>query len=141
MNLFRKKKKRAVEKGLDELPALCKEFEVLNRTPTDYKYESWYVEFLDSAEGLFRKALRRTATDDLSGDMLDAYIDSVTKRMKSASQVQYNYHMSIIGHHKGILEGDIALAKGHLKNLQQDKVELEQNLDFYRNIRKEGNHR
>lgn len=141
MNLFRKKKKRAVGKGLDELPALCKEFEVLNRTPVDYRYERWYVEFLDSAEGLFRKALRRIATDDLSGDILDAYIDSVSKRMVDSAKDQYNYHMSIIGHHKGILDGDIALAKGHLKNLQEDEAELEQNLDFYRNIRKEGNHR
>lgn len=141
MNLFRKKKKRAVGKGLDELPALCKEFEVLNRTPVDYRYERWYVEFLDSAEGLFRKALRRIATDDLSGDILDAYIDSVSKRMEDSAKDQYNYHMSIIQHHKGILDGDIALAKGHLKNLQEDEAELEQNLDFYRNIRKEGNHR
>lgn len=141
MNLFRKKKKRAVGKGLEEMPALCKEFEVLNRTPVDYKYESWYVNFLNNAESIFRKAVRRISTDDLSGDMLDAYIESVVRRMKDSAKEEYDYHMSVIQHHKGILEGDIALAEGHLKNLRQDQTELEQNLDFYRNIRKEGNHR
>ena len=140
MNLLRKKR-RAVGKGVDEMPALCKNFEVLNRTPVDYKYESWYVNFLNNAEPVFRKALRRTATDDLSGDILDAYIDSVIQRMQDSAKEQYDYHMSVIQHHKGILDGDIALAKGHLKNLQEDEAELEQNLDFYRNIRKEGNHR
>lgn len=140
MNLLRKKR-RAVGKGVDEMPALCKEFEVLNRTPVDYKYESWYVNFLNNAEPVFRKALRRTATDDLSGDILDAYIDSVIQRMQDSAKEQYDYHMSVIQHHKGILDGDIALAKGHLKNLRQDEAELEQNLEFYRNIRKEGNHR
>lgn len=123
------------------MPALCKNFEVLNRSPVDYKYESWYANFLNNAESIFRKAVRRTATDDLSGDILDAYIDSVIQRMQDSAKEQYNYHMSVIQHHKGILDGDIALAKGHLKNLQQDEAELEQNLDFYRSIKKQGIHK
>lgn len=140
MNLLRKKR-RKVGKGVDEMPALCKNFEVLNRSPVDYKYESWYANFLNNAESIFRKAVRRTATDDLSGDILDAYIDSVIQRMQDSAKEQYNYHMSVIQHHKGILDGDIALAKGHLKNLQQDEAELEQNLDFYRSIKKQGIHK
>lgn len=121
------------------MPALQKEFEVLNRTPVDYRYTDWYADFLSNAESNFRKAVYRTPTDDLSGDMLDSYIDSVTGRMKRSGREQYDYHMNVILHHKGILDGDLVLARGHLKNLREDERELNQKIEEYRNLKQRKN--
>ena len=121
------------------MPALQKEFEVLNRTPLDYQYEGWYANFLSSAESIFRKAVDRAPTDDLSGDILDSYIDSVTGRMKRSGREQYDYHINVIQHHKGILEGDLVLARGHLKNLHEDERELNQKIEALKNLKQRKN--
>ena len=134
MSLFRRKFK-AVGKGAEEMPALQKEFEVLNRTPLDYQYEGWYANFLSNAESIFRKAVHRAPTDDLSGNMLDSYIDSVTGRMKRSAREQYDYHMNVIQHNKGILEGDLVLARGHLENLREDERELSQKIEELKNLK------
>lgn len=127
---FLKRKKTAVEN--EEISALRKEFEVLNRVPVDYQYDDWYKKFLNDAEAIFRKAVSRIPVDDLSGDMLDAYVDSVTLRMQDSAKAQYNDHLSMILHHKGIVEGDMILARGHLINLKQDLGDLERTLNIYR---------
>ncbi len=127
---FFKRKKTAVEN--EEISALRKEFEVLNRVPVDYQYDDWYKKFLNNAEVIFRKAVSRIPVDDLSGDMLDVYIDSVILRMQDSAKAQYDDHLSMILHHKGIVEGDMILARGHLINLKQDLSELEQTLDLYK---------
>lgn len=127
---FLKRKKTAVEN--EEILALRKEFEVLNRVPVDYQYDDWYKRFLNNAETIFRKAVSRIPVDDLSGDMLDAYIDSVILRMQDSAKAQYNDHLSMILHHKGIVEGDMILARGHLVNLKQDQRDIEKTLDLYR---------
>lgn len=127
---FLKRKKTAVENG--EISALRKEFEVLNRVPVDYQYDDWYKKFLNNAEAVFRKAVSRIPVDDLNGDVLDAYIDSVILRMQDSAKAQYNDHLSMILHHKGIVEGDMILARGHLINLKQDLGDLERTLNTYR---------
>ena len=101
---FLKRKKTAVEN--EEISALRKEFEVLNRVPVDYQYDDWYKKFLNNAETIFKKAVSRIPVDDLSGDMLDAYIDSVILRMRDSARMQYEDHLSMILHHKGIVEGE-----------------------------------
>jgi len=118
-----------------KIPTLRKEFEVLNRVPEDYGYENWYEKFLDNAETTFRKEVSRVPTDDLSGDMLDSYIDSVVLRMQYAGEAHHIDNLSMILHHKGIVEGDKILARGHLINLKQDLSELEQTLDIYKGKR------
>ena len=115
-----------------EISALRKEFEVLNRVPVDYQYDDWYKKFLNNAEAVFRKAVSRIPVDDLNGDVLDAYIDSVILRMQDSAKTQYNDHLSMILHHKGIVEGDMILARGHLINLKQDLGDLERTLNIYR---------
>lgn len=129
------KKKTAVDN--EEISALRKEFEVLNRVPIDYEYDDWYKKFLNNAENIFRKAISRIPVDDLSGDMLDAYIDSVILRMQDSAKAQYHSHLSMILHHKGIVEGDMVLARGHLINLKQDLTDLERTLDLYKDKRNE----
>ena len=66
------------------------------------------------------------------GDVLDAFIDSVILRMQDSAKTQYNDHLSMILHHKGIVEGDMILARGHLINLKQDLGDLERTLNIYR---------
>lgn len=127
---FLKRKKTAVEN--EEISAIRKEFEVLNRVPVDYQYDDWYKRFLNNAETIFRKAVSRIPVDDLNGDVLDAYIDSVILRMQDSAKTQYNDHLSMILHHKGIVEGDMILARGHLINLKQDLGDLERTLNIYR---------
>lgn len=131
---FLKRKKTAVEN--EEISALRKEFEVLNRVPVDYQYDDWYKKFLNNAETIFKKAVSRIPVDDLSGDMLDAYIDSVILRMRDSARMQYEDHLSMILHHKGIVEGDMVLARGHLVNLKQDQRDIEKTLDLYRSKKK-----
>ena len=138
MSLFRRKYK-AVGKGSEEIVALQKEFEVLNCTPLDYRYTDWYADFLSNAESIFRKAVHRTPTDDLSGDMLDSYIDSVTGRMKRSGREQYDYHMNVIRHNKGLLDGELVLARGHLRNLREDERELSQQIEAYKNLKQRKN--
>ena len=128
---FLKRKRHVLEN--EEISALRKEFEVLNRVPVDYQYDNWYKKFLDNAEPIFRKAVSRIPVDDLNGDMLDGYIDSIVLRMQDSAKAQYDDHLSMILHHKGIVEGDMVLARGHLANLKQDQKDLEKTLDFYRN--------
>ena len=115
-----------------KIPALCKEFEVLNRVPEDCGYENWYEKFLDNAEKTFRKEISRVPADDLSGDILDFYIDSVILRMQYAGEAHHIDNLSMILHHKGIVEGNKILGRGHLMNLRQDQSDLEQTLKFYR---------
>ena len=127
---FLKRKKTAVEN--EEISALRREFVLLNRVPVDYQYDDWYKKFLNNAEAIFRKAVSRIPVDDLSGDMLDAYIDSVILRMQDSAKAQYDDHLSMVLHHKGIVEGDMILARGHLINLKQDLGDLERTLNIYR---------
>lgn len=131
---FLKRKRRVVEN--EEISALRKEFEVLNRVPVDYQYDNWYKKFLDNAETIFRKAVSKIPVDDLCGNMLDAYIDSVILRMRDSARAQYEDHLSMILHHKGIVEGDMVLARGHLVNLKQDQRDIEKTLDLYRSKKK-----
>ncbi len=138
MSLFRRKFK-AVGKGAEEMPALQKAFEVLNRTPIDYRYTDWYADFLSNAESIFRKAVHRALIDGFNGDMLDSYIDSVVGRMKRSAQEQYEYHMNVIQHHKGILNGELVLARGHLENLREDERELNQKIEEYKNLKQRKN--
>ena len=136
MSLF-KKKKETVGKGTDETVTLHKEFEVLNYTPLDYMYTTKYLDFLDTAENKFRKMIEKISLDDLCDNMFDSYIDSVIQQMKGSAKEQYAYHMQVIDHHRGMLEGELVCASGHLRNLQQDLKELEEEIDIYEKIKKE----
>lgn len=136
MRLF-KKKKENVGKGTDETVTLHKEFSVLNYTPLDYMYTTKYLDFLDNAENSFRKTIEKISLDDLCDNMFDTYIDSIIQRMKSSAKEQYIYHMQLIDHHRGLLEGELVCAAGHLQNLQQDLKELEEEIEVYEKIKKE----
>ena len=131
MNIF-KKKKREMGQGYDETVTLHKGFEVLNYTPVDYVYTVRYANFISGAESKFRKVIENTEIDDLCDDMLDFYIDSVVNQMKAMAKEQYTAHMHVIGHHKGLLDGELVRANGHLSNLKQDLETLENEINIYK---------
>lgn len=136
MSIFRKKT-RVVGKGTEETVTLHKEFEALNYTPVDYKYTTQYADFITHAPAYFEKMIGKTEADDLCDTMLDAYIDAKVNQMKQYAKEQYTYHIHIIGHHKGLLDGEIVRATGHLINLEDDLKRLEQDIDIYRQLKKE----
>lgn len=129
MGLFIKKKPKEKE--------LSKGFEVLNYTPADYFYTVWYTRFLEKAEQVFRKMIAKTDVDDLCEDMLDYFIDSNTDEMKNEAKEQYIHHMHVISRHKGLLDGKLIKAKGHLENIRQDLSDIEQEICLLKQIKKE----
>ena len=136
MSIF-KKKKETVGKGTDETVTLHKEFAVLNYTPLDYMYTTKYLDFLNNAENKFREMIEKISLDDFCDNIFDSYIDAVINQMKGSANEQYVYHMQVIDHHRGLLEGEIVYAANHLKNLQQDLKELEEEIEVYEKIKKE----
>lgn len=136
MSLFKKKMKKA-GKGTDKPVSFRKEFDVLNCTPVDYQYTERYVRFVNQAEAMFGRTINKMSVDELCSDMFDPYIDSVMEQMKGSAKEQYTHHMHLINHHKGILEGELVLADGHLKDLKKDLEDIDQEIDKYRQIKKE----
>lgn len=128
MSLFKKKPREK------ELP---KRFEVLNCTPADYHYTEKYVRFVESAEQKFRRTIGAANADDLCGDMLDCFIDSSIQEMKANAQEQYTRHMYVLGQQKGLLEGKLVKAMGHLENIRRDLAAVEQEITSLRKIREE----
>lgn len=140
MSLFKhKNKNKTIGKGTDRTVTLLKEFEVLNCTPVDYRNTYEYSDFLLNAENIFRNIVQKTSIDDLNCDMLDSFIQSKTDEMKSSAKEQYVYHIQVIHHHKGLVEGELIRANGHRSNLQIDLEELEKDICKYKIIKEEYN--
>lgn len=141
---FFKKKRRAIGKGADEVVSLHKTMEVLNCTPVDYKYTVQYVNFVREAQAKFSKIIDKISVDDFCDSMFDAWIDANVKQMKTSAKEQYTNHMHVIDHHRGILDGELVIAKGHLENLKQDLTALEDEIAGYQELRRAkcigGNH-
>ena len=136
MSIFRRKPK-IVGKGTEKTIDLHKEFEVLNCTPVDYKYTTQYADFITHAPEDFKKLISKAAVDDLCDTMMDAYIDARINQMKQSAKEQYTYHMDVIGHHKGLLEGELVRAEGHLLNLEEDLKAIEEEIEHYKKIKKD----
>lgn len=134
MSLFKKKMKKA-GKGTDKPVSFRKEFDVLNCTPVDYQYTERYVRFVNQAEYMFGRVINKVSVDELCSDMFDPYIDSVMEQMKGSAKEQYTHHMHLINHHKGILEGELALAGGHLADLKKDLEELDREISKYKQLK------
>ena len=136
MSLFKKKMKK-VGKGTDKPVSFRKEFDVLNCTPVDYQYTERYVGFINNAETMFSRVINKISVDELCSDMFDPYIDSVMEQMKGSVREQYTHHMHLINHHKGILEGELVLADGHLADLKKDLEDIDQEISRYQQLKKE----
>ena len=133
MRLFKKKKKNEIiGKGSDRTITLFKEFEVFNCTPLSYAYSTAYSNFIANAETYFKKVIDKTAVDDLNCDMFDSYIQSVSDEMKASAMEQFTYHLQMISHHKGLVEGELIKAHGHRENLRRDLVDIEEQINKYR---------
>lgn len=133
MSWFKKRKKNEIiGKGSDRTITLFKEFEVFNCTPLSYAYSTAYSNFLTSAEGYFRKVVDKTSVDDLNCDMFDNYIQSITDEMKASAMEQFTYHLQMISHHKGLVEGELIRASKHRENLRGDLVDIEHQIEKYR---------
>lgn len=136
MLMIHKKTKRDTPagKGKEDTTDFRKIFDVLNYTPVRYGFlKSWLV-FMDSAEGIFRKKLSRVSVDSLNAEMFDAYIEAMAFPAYANGKEQYQNHMSIIHHQKGVLQGEITKAKLLLEDLRIDLSELEEELAFYREL-------
>lgn len=140
MILFKKRKKNEIiGKGSDRTITLFKEFEVFNCTPLSYAYNTSYSNFLSNAESYFRKVVDKTSVDDLNCDMFDNYIQSITDEMKASAMEQYTYHLQMISHHKGLVEGELTRANEHRENLKSDLVDIEHQINKYRNHKEKFN--
>lgn len=136
MSIFRRKP-RIVGKGKEESVSLRKEFEVLNCTPVDYKYTAQYADFITHASDDFEKMIDKASVDDLCDTMLDSYIDAKVNQMKQSVKEQYTQHLQVIGHHKGVLDGEIVRASGFLDHLEEDIHTLDQEIEAYKLLKKE----
>lgn len=140
MSLFLKSKNNVpMGKGTDKTVTLVKEFEVLNCTPIDYSYTPEFSRFLSVAEEYFRKIVQKTSIDELNCDMFDNYIQSITDKMKSSAKEQYTYHVHMISHHRGLVDGELVKAKGHRTNLKKDLEDIENDINRYKEIKKRLN--
>jgi len=144
MLIFRKKTKRDTPagKGKEDTTAFRKIFDVLNYTPVRYGFlQSWLV-FMDSAEDIFRKKLSQVSIDSLNAgaktngyvSMFDPYIDTMALPAYANGQEQYENHMAVINHQKGVLRGEITKAQQQLENLKSDLSELDAQLDYYKEL-------
>ncbi len=134
MSLLKKKMKKA-GKGTDKPESFRKEFDVLNYTPADYQYTERYVRFVNQAESMFGRVINRVSVDELCSDMFDPYLDTVLEQMKGFAKEQYTNHIHLTNHHKGILEGELALAGGHMEDLKKDLEELNQEISTYKQLK------
>ncbi|MDE6937424.1 MAG: hypothetical protein K2O98_13465 [Lachnospiraceae bacterium] len=90
---------------------------------------------MNQAESMFGRVINRVSVDELCSDMFDPYIDSVMEQMKGFAKEQYTNHIHLINHHKGILEGELALAGGHMEDLKKDLEELNQEISTYKQLK------
>lgn len=137
--LKKRKKNEIIGKGSDRIITLFKEFEVFNCTPLSYAYNTSYSNFLSNAESYFRRVVDKTSVDDLNCDMFDNYIQSITDEMKASAMEQYTYHLQMISHHKGLVEGELIRANEHRENLKSDLVDIEHQINKYRNHKEKFN--
>lgn len=138
MSLFRRRTKK-IGRGTDKPVSFRKEIDVLNCTPVDYQYTERYIRFVNQAESMFGRVINKVSVDELCDDMFDPYIDSVMEQMKGSAKEQYTHHMHLINHHKGIVEGELVLSRGHLTDLKKDLEDLEQKISSVKQIKKEKN--
>lgn len=138
MSLFRRRMKK-IGRGTDKPVSFRKEIDVLNCTPVDYQYTERYIRFVNQAESMFGRVINKVSVDELCDDMFDPYIDSVMEQMKGSAKEQYTHHMHLINHHKGIVEGELVLSRGHLTDLKKDLEDLEQKISSVKQIKKEKN--
>lgn len=135
MRLFKRKRGKVVGKGADKTVSLNKEFDVFNYTPVDYAYNHHYADFIINAEKYFRTVLNKVSVDEYNDEMFDSYIDSITDEMKNSALSQYTYHVHVIRHHKGLVEGVITKANGHRKNLIEDMEEINCDIAKYEKLK------
>jgi hypothetical protein len=138
MSIFKRKQKNK-GKGSEETVTLRKEFEVLNCTPVDYKYTAQYADFITHAQANFEKQISKMSVDDQCDKIFDEYIAEMVNREKQSAKEQYTYHVHVIGHHLGLLDGETVAATGHLLNLEDDLKAVEQEIETYKQLKKEKN--
>ena len=143
---FRKRVKRETitGKGKEDTKALHKIFDVLNYTPVRYGFLSSWMSFMESAEGVIRKRLSNVnvSADSLNAGaktngyvcMFDPWIDAMALPAFSNGKEQYENHMSLIYHQKGVLQGEIAKARQQLDDLRGDLADLDSQLTYYKEL-------
>lgn len=141
---FRKRVKRETitGKGKEVTKALRKIFDVLNYTPVRYGFLRSWLLFFDSADAAIRKTLRKVSADSLNGGaktngyvcMFDPWIDAMALPAFSNGKEQYENHMSLIYHQKGVLQGEITKARLQLDDLRGDLADLDSQLTYYKEL-------
>lgn len=144
MSIFRQKPKRDTPagKGKEDTTAFRKVFNVLNYTPVRYGFLKSWVSFMNSAEDIFRKKLSRVSIDSLNAGaktngyvaIFDPYIETMALPVFANGKEQYENHMAVIHHQKGVLRGEITKAQQELVNLKSDLCYIDEQLDYYRGL-------
>lgn len=141
---FRKRVKRETitGKGKEDTKALHKIFDVLNYTPVRYGFLSSWILFTDTAREALRKKISNISADSLNAGaktngyvcMFDPWIDAMALPAFSNGKEQYENHMSLIYHQKGVLQGEIAKARQQLDDLRDDLADLDSQLTYYKEL-------
>ncbi len=144
MSIFHRRAKRETltGKGKEDTKALHKIFDVLNYTPVRYGFLNSWLSFMDSAEDLFRKKLNKVSIDSLNAgaktnnyvSMFDPYIEAMAQPAFASGKEQYENHMSLIHHQKGVLQGERKKAQLLLEDLRADLKELDLQLAYYKEL-------
>lgn len=144
MSIFRNRTKRKTPtgKGKEDTTAFRKIFDVLNYTPVRYGFLKTWLVFMNSSEDIFRKKLSQVSIDSLNAgaktngyvSMFDPYIEAMAFPAYANGEEQYENHMSIIHHQGGVLRGEITKAQQLLENLRSDLSDLDEQLEYYRQL-------
>ena len=138
MKFFKKKKKNEYAKT-ENVVTVRKGIKVLNYTPLSYKFSQEFIEYLKGAKKELASDVAAMSLDDLNDDALDVKIESSVGKERQNGDQQYTYHLNSIKFDRGVAEGQLATAQGHLDDLTGDLSQIIQELEFYRNLQQEHN--
>jgi len=100
---------------------------ILNYTPIEYRETRRFADYSDPAhfEAVHAKEIKDMKVDEMCGDMYDFEIDGEAALMKDSARQQLIYKLAIIDHHKGIIDGKLALLPMMTEKLTDDLADID----------------
>ena len=120
-----------------ESVSLSKSLDVLNYTPVKYSFSDEYTHFINNADEIFTSTLDKVSVDEMNDEMFDHLIRSTELTEKRYAERQKTEHVGIIDHLLYMISGQLLLGECHLKNLEEDKKQLEEELSELMALKRE----
>lgn len=125
--------------GRDAIPLQHTLFETLNYTPVPYGFLTSWLDFRSNTPELLRKTASSMQLDalnagaDTNGDrcVFDPLLRAAAEPARQSGQAQYLEHLTVINHQDSLLRGEVCRAERMLKELQEERSALQEELNRF----------